>query len=80
MNEIRVTVIGGIIGRDENRRARRKTCPSATLSTTNPTLASFGFVLILQLDKQATKSLSQAETRVYWTDMNQNSVLPGTTI
>jgi hypothetical protein len=28
---------GGIILTGENRRTRRKTCPSATLSTTNPT-------------------------------------------
>jgi hypothetical protein len=28
---------GGMILTGENRRTRRKTCPSATLSTTNPT-------------------------------------------
>jgi hypothetical protein len=28
---------GGMILTEENRRTRRKTCPSATLSTTNPT-------------------------------------------
>jgi len=64
VNEIRVTVIGGIIGSDENRLARRKTCPSATLLATNPTVASLGFVLIFQVERQATKSPSQGKTWV----------------
>jgi hypothetical protein len=33
---------GGIILTGENRRTRRKTCPSATLSTTNPTWTDLG--------------------------------------
>jgi hypothetical protein len=32
---------GGVILTGENRRTRRKTCPSATLSTTDPTWTSF---------------------------------------
>jgi hypothetical protein len=33
---------GGMILTGENRRSRRKTCPSATLSTTNPTWTVLG--------------------------------------
>jgi hypothetical protein len=33
---------GGMILTGGNRRTRRKTCPSATLSTTNPTWTNLG--------------------------------------
>jgi hypothetical protein len=33
---------GGIILTEENRRTRRETCPSATLSITNPTWTDLG--------------------------------------
>jgi hypothetical protein len=42
----------------ENRRTRRKTCPSATLSTTNPTWIDPGANLGLHGDRLATNDLS----------------------
>jgi hypothetical protein len=42
----------------ENRRTRRKTCPSATLSTTNPTWIDPGANSGLHSEKPATNRLS----------------------
>jgi hypothetical protein len=42
----------------ENRRTRRKTCPSATLSTTNPTWIDTGANPGLRGERPATNDLS----------------------
>jgi hypothetical protein len=42
----------------KNRRTRRKTCPSATLSTTNPTLTDPGAKPDLRVERTATNRLS----------------------
>jgi hypothetical protein len=42
----------------ENRRTRRKTCPSATFSTTNPTFTALGTNPVLCGEKPATNRLS----------------------
>jgi hypothetical protein len=49
---------GGIILTGENRRTRRKTCPSATLSTTNPTWIYPGANPGLSGERPATNDLS----------------------
>jgi len=49
---------GGIILTGENRRTRRKTCPSATLSTTNPTWTDTGTNSGLSCERPATNRLS----------------------
>jgi hypothetical protein len=43
---------------EENRRTRRKTCPSATLSTTNPTWIDPGVNTGLRGERSATNDLS----------------------
>jgi hypothetical protein len=45
-------------GKTENRRTQRRTCPSATLSTTNPTSTHQGANPGLRVDRQATNRLS----------------------
>jgi hypothetical protein len=42
----------------ENRRTQRKTCPNATLSTTNPTWIDPGVNLGLRGERPATNDLS----------------------
>jgi hypothetical protein len=42
----------------ENRRSRRRTCPSAALSATNPTWTDLGANLGLRGEKPATNRLS----------------------
>jgi hypothetical protein len=42
----------------ENRRTRRKICPSATLSTTNPTWIDLGANPVFRGDRPATNDLS----------------------
>jgi hypothetical protein len=49
-----VEIRGGMILTGKNRRTRRKTCPSATLSTINPTMTDLG----LHYDRPATNRLS----------------------
>jgi hypothetical protein len=49
---------GGMILTGENRRTRRKTCPSATLPTTNPTWIFPGANPGLRGDSPATNHLS----------------------
>jgi hypothetical protein len=49
---------GGMILTGENQRIRRKTCPSATLSTTNPTWIDSGSNLSLRGERLATNDLS----------------------
>jgi hypothetical protein len=51
---------GGMILTGENRRTLRKTCPSATLSTTNPTWIDPGANPVLRDERLATNDLSQA--------------------
>jgi hypothetical protein len=53
MSEYEATELTG-----ENRRTRRKTCPSATLTTTNPTLTDRGENPGLRGEKPATNRLS----------------------
>jgi hypothetical protein len=47
-----------MILRGENRRTLRKTCPSATLSTTNPTKTALGVNPGFNGEKPATNRLS----------------------
>jgi hypothetical protein len=49
---------GGMILTGENRRTRKKTCPSATLSTTNPIWTDPCAKPGLRVDKPATNCLS----------------------
>jgi hypothetical protein len=49
---------GGMILTGENRGTRRKTCPSATLSTTNPTWIDPGANPGLRGERPATNDLS----------------------
>jgi hypothetical protein len=48
----------GMLFTGENRRTLRKTCPSATLSTTNPTWIDLGANPGLRGDRPATNDLS----------------------
>jgi hypothetical protein len=59
---------GGMILTGENRRTRRKTCPSATLSTTNPTWIDPGTNSGLRCERTATNDLSHgtALPLAYW--------------
>jgi hypothetical protein len=50
--------VGGMILTGENRRTRRKTCPSATLSTTNPTWIDPGANPGLRSERPATNHLN----------------------
>jgi hypothetical protein len=50
---------GGMILTGGNRRTRRKTCPSATLSTTNPTWIDPGANPGLRGESPATNDLSR---------------------
>jgi hypothetical protein len=49
---------GGMILTGENRRTQRKTCPIATLSTTNPTWIDPGANPGLRGERPATNDLS----------------------
>jgi hypothetical protein len=49
---------GGMILTGENRRTRRKTCPSATLSATNPTWIDPGVNPGLRGERPATNDLN----------------------
>jgi hypothetical protein len=49
---------GGVIMTGENRRTQRKSCPSATLSTTNPTWIDPGANPGLRDERPATNDLS----------------------
>jgi hypothetical protein len=49
---------GGMIFTGENRRTRRETCPSAALSTTNPTWNEPGSYWGLRRVKPATNRMS----------------------
>jgi hypothetical protein len=46
----------------ENRSTGRETCPSDTLSTTNPTRTSLEWSPGLRIERQATKRLSRGMT------------------
>jgi len=50
----------------ENRRTRRKTCPSATLSTTNPTWIDPGANPGLRGERPATNRLSHGTAACSW--------------
>jgi hypothetical protein len=49
----------------ENRRTRRKTCPSATLSTTNPTRIDPGANPVLRGERPAANYLSHVTALLY---------------
>jgi hypothetical protein len=49
----------------ENRSPRRKTCPSAILSTTNPTWTDLGSNPGLRGERPATNHLSHGTARFY---------------
>jgi hypothetical protein len=49
---------GGMILTGENLRIRRKTCPSATMSTTNPTWINPNAKQDLRVERPATNRLS----------------------
>jgi hypothetical protein len=55
---------GGIILTGENRRTRRKTCPTDTLSTTNPTWTDPGANCGLRGGRPATNHLSHGTAHV----------------
>jgi hypothetical protein len=55
---------GGMILTGENRRTRRKTCPSATLSTINPTQIDPGANPGLRGERPATSDLSHGTAPV----------------
>jgi hypothetical protein len=59
-DDIRLKSDGGMILTGENRRTRRKICPSATLSTTNPTRVDPGANLGLRGERSATNRLSHS--------------------
>jgi hypothetical protein len=54
----------GMISAGENRRTRRKTCPSATLSTTNPTWIFPGANPGLRGEMPATTDLSHSTATI----------------
>jgi hypothetical protein len=56
---------GGMILTQENWRTRRETCPSANLSTINPTSADMGAHLGLRSKKPATNRLSYGKADTY---------------
>jgi hypothetical protein len=64
---------GGMILTGENRRTRRKTCPSATLSTINPTWIEPGANPSLRGERPATNDLRHGMAIV-----NANLELPPT--
>jgi hypothetical protein len=55
----------------ENRRTRRKTCPSATLSTTNPTWIDLGANPGLRGERPVTNDLSHGTPRVGDTNVSE---------
>jgi hypothetical protein len=58
----------------ENRRTRRKTCPSATLSTTNPTWIDPGANQGLRSERPASNDLSH-ELRCYFKTLHKTIIL-----
>jgi hypothetical protein len=50
---------GRMILTEKNLKTRRKICPIATLSTTNPTWTDLGVKLGLQAERPVTNHLSQ---------------------
>jgi hypothetical protein len=61
---------GGMILTGENRRTRRKTCPSVTLSTTNLTWAALGANMGLRREKPATNRLSHGPALLLYLKFN----------
>jgi hypothetical protein len=62
----------GMIMAGENRRTQRETCPSATLSTTNPTWTNVGAYPHLRSAKPATNRLSYDTTNFIGTLLVKN--------
>jgi hypothetical protein len=58
-----VSSTGGMKLTGENRSTRRKTCPSAMLSTTNPTWTEPGSIPGLRGERPATNRLSHGTAR-----------------
>jgi hypothetical protein len=69
---------GGMILTGENRRTRRKTCPSATLSTTNPTWTDLGANPGLRGEGPVTNDLSHGTAVTTCYISNQYSDWPQT--
>jgi hypothetical protein len=59
----------------ENRRARRKTCPSATLYTTNPTRAEPGSNPDLRGERPPTNRLSHGTAKLSSVRHDSSSVV-----
>jgi hypothetical protein len=64
----------GMILTEETRRTRRKTCPSATLSTTNPTWIDPGANVGLRGERPATNRLSHGTTKYRVNDCESRRV------
>jgi hypothetical protein len=60
---------GGMISTGENRRTWRKTCPSATLSTTNPTWIDLGAIPGVRGEGPATNDLSHGTAEIPITEI-----------
>jgi hypothetical protein len=58
-------IFGGMIQREENRRTGTKSCPNATLSTTNPTRTGQGINPHLRDEKSATKRPNNGTARKF---------------
>jgi len=59
----------------ENRRTRRKTCPSATLSTTNPTWIDLGANPGLRGERPATNHLRHGTAPRYFILLEERRIL-----
>jgi len=71
---------GGMKFTGENRRTRRKTCPSATLSTTNPTWIDPDANLGLRGERPGTSRLSHARPHGSGYELREVSELTVTAI
>jgi hypothetical protein len=68
---------GGMIWKDKNRRTRRKTCPSPTLSTTNPTWTALSTNPGLRGKKPATNRVTAFGAHASHTCLRNSSSLNG---
>jgi hypothetical protein len=62
---------GGMILKGENRKTRKRTCPNATLSTTNPTWIEPGANPGLRVERPATNDLSHGTALKSLTDIRK---------
>jgi hypothetical protein len=68
---------GGMILTGENRRTRRKTCPSVTLSTTNPTWIDPGANRGLRGERPATNDLNHGTANYAAITANRDNFFNG---